>query len=86
MPAGANGIGAAPIQKNQIRLKRDFRHWLVHVVVMKYELYHLLSPMFIQDSCLTVRFGSTGFKKSSMVTATRALILDDTVLKHINHT
>lgn len=36
--------------------------------------------MLIQDICLSVSQGNAGFRKSSTVTATRALILDDTVL------
>lgn len=40
--------------------------------------------MFIQVTCFGVRVLHTGIIKSSTVTATRALMLEDTVLKNRN--
>lgn len=37
--------------------------------------------MLIHDNFLSLRLGHIGFTKSSTVTATRALMLDDTVLE-----
>ena len=39
-----------------------------------------LRPMLIHNTCFSVRSFHTGFTKSSTVTATRALMLEDTVL------
>lgn len=44
---------------------------------------NLLRPMFNQDICLCVRFFHTGKMKSSTVTATKALMLEETVLQEM---